>query len=192
MIDSKVRKLSEKPKRPSDLDHQTKYLYSLDRNNNERSRSVSRSISREIELYIPVDPKWKLFCCTARRKKYPGTAQWSIFAIVKETENSQAAFHGALRSGEFIPAEPRCLAASDVSINFRQSAIHRCDGGVEAHLGNLGPDVGRGEKKKLPFYSISRSKELAREKRLSVNEGEATRRDRKTFAYTRTSSFVSI
>lgn len=123
----------------------------------------SVSISREIEplRYIPVEPKWKLFCCTARRKKYPGTAQWSIFTIVKETENSQAAFHGAWRSGEFIPAEPRCLGASDVSINFRQS-----DTPLTAAVLKRASEISVptwGEEKKLPFYSISR-KEL-REKR---------------------------
>lgn len=124
----------------------------------------SRSVSREIEplRYIPVEPKWKLFCRTARRKKYPDTAQWSIFTIVKETENSQAAFHGARRSGEFIPAEPRCLGASDVSINFRQSDTPMATAVLKRASEISVPT--RGEEKKLPFYSISR-KELAREKR---------------------------
>lgn len=82
---------------------QTKYLYSLDRNNNERFGDQGLfAISREIELlrYIPAEPKWKLFRVSARRKKYSSTArtQWSIFAIVKETENSQAAFASSPRT----------------------------------------------------------------------------------------------
>lgn len=184
------------PKRSSTPSRQaqTKYLYSLDRNNNERFGDQGLfAISREIELlrYIPAEPKWKLFRVSARRKKYSSTArtQWSIFAIVKETENSQAAFASSPRTS----SEKRRI--------YSRTEMSRCEWCLDKFstkrytdatvvLKRASETLGVEKKKNYRFIQYLSRKNSRRAVRSEAFIGErrdATRRlndarDRKTFA----------
>lgn len=62
-------------------------------NDSPRIRSLSpwNQIVTVQSAFIPTKSKWEVFRATTPTEEYL-TAQWSIFAIVKETENSQVCF----------------------------------------------------------------------------------------------------
>lgn len=115
---------------------------------------------------------------TARRRRNIRVAQWSIFAIVKE--NSQVVLSSSETENLFSNRDAR---TSDITINFRQAGYRRQD--VESR------GAGR---KKINYHFIQyrvrsyTSRSRANALLIGVRR-DARTRDRKTFAYTRTSPY---